>query len=139
VERPRLVEEILTAAVGGPEAGGNWETRLHAHTRLGLSISEMINAIKDSRIVVGQRAGTTGFHGVVVNNRDLASTQMIPLDFAQFELQGERNAAEFGHSVRLHDNEYSNALLEAGQTPACLCKNAKTGRSQYRLTAENIS
>ncbi len=137
-----LVEELLTAAVCVPEADGNWETLLNARGRSGLGISNMIKAIKESRIVVGQRAGTTGFHGIVVNKRDvddLASTHLNPLDFAQVELPGEMSAAEFGRSVGLRDNGSFIALVEAGQTPAFLCTNAKTGRTQYRLTAENIS
>jgi hypothetical protein len=137
-----LVEELLTAAVCVPEADGNWETLLNARGRSCLGISNMIKAIKESRIVVGQRAGTTGFHGIVVNKRDvddLASTHLNPLDFAQVELPGEMSAAEFGRSVGLRDKGSFIALVAAGQIPAFICTNAKIGRVQYRLTAENIS
>jgi hypothetical protein len=118
-----LVKELLTAVVCVPEADGNWETLLNARGRSGLGISNMIKAIKESRIVVGQWAGTAGFHGIVVNKRDvddLSSTHKNSLDFAQVELPGEMSAAEFGRSVGLRDKGGFIALVEEGQTPAFL-------------------
>lgn len=48
------------------------------------------------------------------------------------------SAAEFGRTVGLRDNGHFTALIEAGHTPSERHVNPKTGRSQHRLSTEDI-
>ncbi|MCF8487177.1 MAG: TniQ family protein [Rhodobacteraceae bacterium] len=48
-----------------------WQTLLLACRRSGVPLSELIRAIGDQRLTVGQRAGVTGFHGIVVPKSDV--------------------------------------------------------------------
>jgi hypothetical protein len=43
-----------------------WETLLLARKRTQVSLADLVAAIRDGCLVVGQRAGVSGFHGLVV-------------------------------------------------------------------------
>jgi hypothetical protein len=132
----------LTASISVPESDDDWETLLRARKRSGVGLSDLIEAIREKRIPVGQRTGVVGFHGIAIYNRDvdgLASENRKSQNPVEVELPGEMSAAEFGRSVGLRDNGSFLALVEAGQTPAMQCLSARTGRPQYRLSTEDIS
>lgn len=138
----KLVEELqenVCEAAAGPN---DWETLLLARQRSGLSLAVLIEAIRQNRLKVAQRAGVIGFHGIVVLKSAVDGLALADRVFdvsKEAELPGVMSAAEFGRQVGLRDHGAFVALIEAGYTPAERHTHPKTGRSQYRLSAEDIS
>ena len=137
-----LVSELVDMAVPIAKDAAGWETLLLARNRTKIRLSDLIAAIRKQRILVGQREGVPGFHGIVVSKRevdDLPATYRSGDSPSEMELPGVMSAAEFGRSVGLRDNGQFIALVEAGHTPAMQCTNPRTGRVQYRLSGEDIA
>lgn len=137
-----LVSELVSMAVPVAQNADNWETLLLARYRMKTSLSDLITAVREGQLQVGQREGVQGFHGIVVSKSevdDLPAKYLSGKSPEEMELPGVMSAAEFGRSVGLRDNGNFIALIEAGHMPAVQCTNPKTGRSQYRLNAEDIS
>jgi len=137
-----LVGELLTSALPVAPGGDYWETLLLACRRSEISLSTLVGAIREKRLSVGQRVSVPGFHGIVVNMKqvnNLANTLRTYENPVKAELPGVASAAAFGRSVGLRDHGNFLALIEAGQTPALPCTNPRTGRLQYRLSAEHIA
>ncbi len=137
-----LVTELLTSAVPVAQGDGEWETLLLARRRSEVSLSALVEAIREERLSVGQRMGVPGFHGIVVNMKEvdsLVATLRPSEKPVEVELPGVASAAEFGRSVGLRDRGDFLALIEAGHTPALHCTNPRTRRAQYRVSADDIS
>lgn len=142
VDGTELVSELVSMAVPVEQNAYNWETLLLARYRVKTSLSDLIAAVREGQLQVGQREGVQGFHGIVVSKSevdDLPAKYLSGKSPEKMELPGVMSAAEFGRSVGLRDNGNFIALIEAGYMPAVQCTNPKTGRVQYRLSAENIS
>ncbi len=125
-----LVSEVLTPAVPVAEEGGNWETLLSARNRREVSLTILVEAIREGRLPVGQRVGVPGFHGVVVGKKsvdDFTPTHRTAESRYEIDLDGGMSAAAFGRSVGLRDDGNFIALIEAGQTSATLHTNSKDG------------
>lgn len=138
----KLVEELQENACAAAAGLDDWETLLLARQRSGLSLTRLIDAILHNRLEVAQRAGIIGFHGIVVLKSavdGLALAGRVPDASKEAELPGLMSAAEFGRQVGLRDHGDFVALIEAGHTPAERHTHPKTGRSQYRLSAEDVS
>jgi hypothetical protein len=137
-----FVAELLTGAVPVVEDDNDWETLLQARKRTRVGLSDLIQAVREEQMSVGQRMGGTGFHVIVVQNSQvdlLASLRPKPSIPNEVLSPGEISAAEFGRTVGLRDHGYFIALVEAGQTPALQHMHPRTKRVQYRLSAEDIS
>ncbi len=137
-----LVAELEGRAVPVADDDCDWETLRLAATRVKLSLSTLIEAIREERLTVGQRVEVRGFHGIVVSKSEvdgLAPERRTTESFVEMELPGVASAAEFGRSVGLRDHGNFVALVEAGHTPATKYVNPRTRRSQYRLDADDIS
>mgnify|MGYP003668569135 CR=1 FL=1 len=135
-----LVDELRTKAGCVDADNEEWETLLHTRKRTGVSLASLIEAIRNDLLVIAQREGQHGFHGLVVSKADVDILALADgrARSSEIELPGEMSAAEFGRSIGLRDHGNFTALIEAGYTPAQAYHSPKTGRSQYRLTAEDI-
>jgi len=137
-----FVAELLTRAIPVAKDDDDWETLLLARRRSDVSLSGLIEAIREEQLSVGQRVGIAGFHGVVVCKNDvdgLASTRRTAEKPVEMELPGVMSAAEFGRAIGLRDHGNFVALIEAGHILAGKYTNSRTGRPQYRLGADEIA
>lgn len=119
-----------------------WETLLLACRRSAVPLSELVRAIREQRLNVGQRSGASGFHGIVVPKAEvdlIAAPYRAAPDLALEEIPGSMAAAEFGRSVGLRDGGIFQAMIEAGYVPAYQIINPRTGRPQHRMTPEDMA
>ncbi|MBY6203222.1 TniQ family protein [Maritalea mobilis] len=136
-----LVEDLSANAVPVGETDKDWETLLLARNRRNVSLIELIGAVREKRLQVGQRVGVEGFHGIVVAKVEVdrvVPPQKTTLDVVLDEAPGTVSAAEFGRSVGLRDGGAFLALIEAGHVPAQAIEHPRTGRPQYRMNPEHI-
>ena len=137
-----LVSDLVTIAGPVAKNADDRETLLLARNRTKTSLSDLIAAIRNEQLAVGKQEGVPGFHGLVVSKSDVddLSAACRPLESpAEMDPPGVMSAAEFGRTVGLRDNGNFIALIEAGHIHAVQCTNPRTGRFQYRLSAEDIS
>lgn len=137
-----FVTELATMAAPVAEDAVDWETLLLARNRTRISLLDLIAAIREGQISVGQREGVPGFHGIVVTKSevdDLPAKYWSGESPEEMDVPGVMSAAEFARSVGLRGNGHFTALIEAGHISAMQCTNPRTGRVQYRLSAEDIS
>jgi hypothetical protein len=119
-----------------------WETLLLARKRTQVSLADLVAAIRDGCLVVGQRAGVSGFHGLVVR---MSNVDALPPSRRRataphdIDTSGMTSAASFGRSVGLRDDGNFLALVEAGHVPAVQVVNPDTGRLQRFLRPEDIA
>lgn len=135
-----LVTELSADSVSVDEAEKGWETLLLAFRRRGLSLAELVDAIREKRLTVGQRAGVNGFHGIIVSRKEVDGLVCLPAavrDLAFNEMYGTIPAVEFGRSVGLRKAFLE--LIEAGHASAQLEVNPLTKRKQHRMTREDIA
>jgi hypothetical protein len=137
-----LVADLLAGATPVAEDDGAWETLLLARKRTQVSLADLVAAIRDGRLTVGQRAGVEKFHGLVVRMADvdaLPPSRRRATAPHNIENAGMTSAASFGRSVGLRDNGNFLALVEAGHVPAVQAVNPDTGRHQHFLRPEDIA
>ena len=137
-----FVAELSAGACHVAEGDTAWETLLLACRRSGAPLSELVRAIRDQRLTVGQRSGVSGFHGIVVPKAGvdvIAAPYRALLVLALEEIPGSMAAAEFGRSVGLRDGGVFQAMIEAGHVPAYQIINPRTGRPQHRMTPEDMA
>jgi hypothetical protein len=119
-----------------------WETLLLACRRAGVPLSELVRAIGDQRLTVGQRAGVNGFHGIVVPKSEvdvIAAPSRAVRDMVLEEIPGSMAMAEFGRSVGLRAGGVLQALIDAGHVSAHQVVNPRTRRPQYRMAPEDMA
>ncbi|OSQ63862.1 hypothetical protein MCRY_03850 [Marivita cryptomonadis] len=137
-----FVAELSAGARHVTEDDKEWETLLLACRRAGVPLSELIRAIGDQRLTVGQRAGVTGFHGIVVPKSEVdvlaAPARTVRDEFLE-EVPGSVTAAEFGRSVGLRDGGVFQAMIGAGHVSAYRIINPRTGRPQHRMTPQDMA
>ena len=137
-----FVADLAANATSVAEDDHGWETLLLARKRTQVSLVDLIAAIRDVRLVVGQRVGVAGFHGLV-----LRMTDVDPLPPSRLRAKasdtaaatGMTSAARFGRSVGLRDEGSFLGLVEAGHVPAVRMVNPATGRAQSYLRPEDIA
>ena len=137
-----FVTELAKMADPVAEDAVDWETLLLARNRTKISLLDLIASIRQGQLSVGQREGIQGFHGIVVSKSevdDLPTKYWSREGTEEMDVPGVMSAAEFARSVGLRGNGHFIALIEAGHIPAMQCTNPRTGRVQYRLSAEDIS
>jgi hypothetical protein len=118
-----------------------WETLLLARKRTQVSLADLVAAIREGVLVVGQRAGAPGFHGLVLRVTDVDALSSSRRARAPFDIDsaGMTSAARFGRSVGLRDEGNFIALIEAGHVPAVRIVNPATGRLQHFLRPEHVA
>jgi hypothetical protein len=137
-----LVAELSTGAASVDGNDATWETLLQACKRRKTGIAHLIDAIRENRLSVGRRRDVQGFHGIVVLKSEV--DLIIPPE-ARVRAENDADlsytvpAAEFGRSVGLRDGRVFQSLIEAGHVPAQKVMNPRTGRPQYRMTADDIA
>ncbi len=137
-----FVADLAAHATSVAEDDHGWETLLLARKRTQVSLVDLIAAIQDARLTVGQRVGVTGFHGLVLRTTDVdalppsRSRARSPDDPVT---AGMASAARFGRSVGLRDEGSFLALVDAGHVPAVRMVNPATGRAQFYLSPDHIA
>lgn len=137
-----LVAELSLSAAPVDAGENAWETLLLACKRSETDIAHLVQAIRDKRLSVGQRAGVSGFHGIVLRKSevDRITAPLRRAKEASFsDLSGTVPAATFGRSVGLRNGATLQRLIEAGHVPARQIMNPRSRRSQYRMTPEDIA
>lgn len=137
-----LVAELSGGAIAVEDEDKDWETLLLACRRRGVALDDLIRRIRGKHLTVGKRAGVPGFHGIVVPKSEvdaLDAPSRVTTDEVPEELPGSMAAAEFGRSVGLRDGGVFQAMIALGHVSAHQIINPRTGRSQYRMTAEDIA
>jgi len=137
-----LVAELSTGATTVESGDAAWETLLHACKRRNVEIAHLIEAIRRNGLNVGRRLGVEGFHGIVLRKSevDLITPPKTRVHAqSESDLSGTVPAAEFGRSIGLRDGRVFQSLIEAGHVPAQKVMNPRTGRPQYRMTADDIA
>ena len=120
----------------------DWETLLLARKRTRVSLRDQIDAIHDNQLTLGKRAAVRGLHGLVVKKSEIDRLHAAGLqdeNVVKTKPRGAMSAAEFGRGIGLRNYGNFISLIEAGHTPAFRETNPKTGRQQYRLSAEDIA
>jgi hypothetical protein len=137
-----FVAELADGATPVAEDDRAWETLLLARNRTQVSLADLVAAIRDGRLTVGQRAGVVGFHGLLLRTTDVDALPSprrraaAPLDAAP---AGMTSAASFGRSVGLRYGGTFIALIEARHVPAVQVVNPATGRLQHYLRPEDTA
>ena len=138
-----FVAGLCETAITVPDNDPDWETLLPARKRTKVSLRDQVDAIHDKRLTVGTWSGVQGLHGIVVRKAEIDLLRTAQSQFfdnaAETGRTGMMSAAEFGRSVGLRDHGNFTALIRAGHSPATWHTNPKTGRQQYRLSAEDIA
>lgn len=137
-----FVADLAAMATPVAQDDSAWETLLLARKRTQVGLADLIAAIHDARLVVGQRVGVVGFHGLVVRMTDVDSlppSHPRAKAFHDVAAAGMKSAARFGRSVGLRDEGNFLALVEAGHVPSVLLVNPATGRAQRYLRPEDIA
>jgi len=136
-----LVWELQADAVPVAEFDEGWETLLLSRKRVRGTLADLIEAIREKRLPIGQRVGASGFHGLVVPKSDVDRLLRLPQTTQPLDNVNASSlmpAAKFGRSVGLRDHGNFIALIEAGHTPARQELNSKTRRLQYLLSTGDI-
>lgn len=137
-----FVAKLSAVARHVTEDEKEWETLLLACRRTGVPLSELIRAVGDQRLTVGQRAGVNGFHGLVVPKSVvdvIAAPSRAVRDMVLEAIPGSMTMAEFGRSVGLRAGGAFQAMIDAGHVPAHQVVNPRTGRTQYRMAPEDMA
>ena len=137
-----FVAELSEGAVTVEDEDKDWETLLLARRRSELALDTLVQAIRDKRLSVGQRAGVPGFHGIVIPKSEvdvLAAPARAARDEVLEEVPGSMAAAQFGRAIGLRDGGVFQAMIEAGHVTAYQVINPRTGRPQYRMTPEHMA
>lgn len=137
-----LVAELSTGAILVNKDDKDWEALLLSCRRREVTLSELVQSIRDKRLKVGQRVGVEGFHGIVVlkSEVDLMTVPLKRNPKASLDmLSGTVPAAQFGRSIGLRDGGTFQSLIEAGHVPAQQVMNPLAGRPQYRMTPKDIA
>ncbi|PRY89500.1 TniQ family protein [Donghicola tyrosinivorans] len=137
-----LVLELSRDAVPVDAEENDWETLLLACARRDTNIARLVQAIREKRLSVGHRIGVSGFHGIVLRKSEVDRITS-PLRRAKkaslSDLSGTVPAATVGRSVGLRNGGTFQLLIEAGYVSARQITNPHSGRSQYRMTPEDIA
>jgi hypothetical protein len=136
-----LIANLAVGATAVAEDDREWETLLLARKRTQVSLADLVAAIREGVLVVGQRAGAPGFHGLVLRVTDVDALSSSRRARAPFDIDsaGMTSAARFGRSVGLRDEGNFIALIEAGHVPAVRIVNPATGRLQHFLRPEHVA
>jgi len=137
-----FVAELSAGGRHVTEDDKEWETLLLACRRTGVPLSDLVRAIGDQRLTVGQRAGVNGFHGIVVPKSEvdvIGAPFHAVRDMVPEEIPGSMAAAEFGRSVGLRDGGVFQVMIDAGHVPANHVVNPRTGRPQYRMAPDDMA
>lgn len=137
-----FVADLAANATSVAEDDTGWETLLLARKRTQVSLVDLIAAIRDARLIVGQTVGVAGFHGLVLRMPDvdkLPPSRVRAKAPDNVAAAGMTSAARFGRSVGLRDEGSFLALIEAGHVPAVQMVNPATGRPQFYLSPDHIA
>ena len=129
-----LVRDLQAPSVAVRARAPGWERLLLARKRTGLSLSALVAAIREGRLVPGRSPERDGFGGIVVRKDDvdrLAGAQagdgmMVP-------------AGAFGLSVGIKDKGRFLALIAAGHTPATRLRHPRTGVERFYMSSADIA
>jgi hypothetical protein len=136
-----FVADLAANATPVAEDDPAWETLLLARKRTQVSLVDLIAAIHDAHLVIGQRVGVAGFHGLVLRMTDvdaLPPSRPRAKAIDGVAAAGMTSAARFGRSVGLRNEGCFLALVEAGHVPAVQVVNPATGRPQHYLRPEDM-
>ncbi|WP_416545761.1 TniQ family protein [Phaeobacter sp. JH209B] len=135
-----LLEDLERKAILLEAGTPGWETIQHVHKRAGLSVGQVIAAIRDGRLRVGKHAETFGYHGLVVNVAEVDQSELLrPREQKMAAMEGEMNAAAFARSIGVRQKGAFQALIEGGHTPAMEVLHPVTKRSQWRMSGVDIA
>jgi hypothetical protein len=120
----------LTAGVTG------WESLQGARARSGLGLDEILGAIRDGRLQVGQKAGSDGWRSFLVRKAEidgLARPRGAPTE------RGMIPAGAVAREVGLRDGGHFLALLAAGHSPARRMTHPRTGVERLHMSPADIA
>lgn len=138
-----FVQELEDLAIPLDAETPGWETIQYVQKRLGLSVGQVIAAIREGTLMAGKRSDVFGYHGVVVKcaeadqlkvrlSRDARSESQEPMDC-------ELAAAEFARSVGVRQRGAFLALIEGGHISATEVLHPATKRKQWRMTEADVT
>ena len=131
-----LVAEVQARATRLAADATGWESLQHARARTGLGLDEILAAIRDGRLQVGQRAGSDGWRSFRVRKAEvdrMARPRGAPTE------RGMTPAGAVAREVGLSDGGYFVALLEAGHSPAQRMRHPRNGGERLYMSSEDIA
>ena len=135
-----LVQELESLATPLGADPNGWETIQHVRKRLGLSVGQVIAAIREGTLTAGKRTGVFGYHGIVVECARVDQLKVrLPREMSLETIDGELAAAAFTRSIGLRQRGAFLALIEGGHTPAIEVLHPVTKRKQWRMTEADIA
>jgi hypothetical protein len=117
-----LVADLAARATPVAEDDRAWEILLLARKRTRVSVADLVAAIRDGRLMVGQQAVVLMADVDALPPSRRRATAPHDIDTA-----GTTSAASFGRSVGLRDDGNFLALVESGHLPAVQVVNLDTG------------
>jgi hypothetical protein len=130
-----LVAEVQARATRLAGTNG-WESLQGARARSGLGLDEILGAIRDGRLQVGQQAGSEGWRSFRVRKAEIdrmARPRGAPTE------HGMIPAGAVAREVGLRDGGHFLALLAAGHSPAQRMKHPRTGVERLYMSPEDIA
>jgi hypothetical protein len=131
-----LVAEVQARATRLAAGATGWESLQRARARSGLGLDEILAAIRDGRLQVGQQAGSDGWRSFRVRKAEIdrmARPRGAPTE------RGMIPAGAVGREVGLRDGGHFLALLAAGHSPAQRMTHPRTGVERLYMSPEDIA
>jgi hypothetical protein len=131
-----LVAEVQARATRLVAGATGWESTQVARARSGLGLEEILGAIRDGRLQVGQQAGSDGWRSFRVRKAEIdrmARPRGAPTE------RGMIPAGAVARDVGLRDGGHFLALLAAGHSPAQRMKHPRTGVERLYMSPEDIA
>ena len=131
-----LVAEVQAHATPLAAGATGWESLQGARARSALRLDEILGAIREGRLQVGQQAGSDGWRSFRVRKAEIdrmARPRCAPTE------RGMIPAGAVAREVGLRDGGHFLTLLAGGHSPAQRMKHPRTGVERLYMSPEDIA
>ncbi|MEJ6404056.1 TniQ family protein [Yoonia sp. 2307UL14-13] len=138
-----LLRELTALVTGDAEDQNQWEVVQQAKLRSGLSVGQIIDAMRNGRLHVARLKGLAGYRSLCVSKVEidhLAAEVGVPVE-APSKLPAEvvSSAAAFGRSVGMREGQAFQRLVMAGHTSASHEVISNSGARRFYVTEDDIA
>ena len=130
-----LLSELNTLASPISASEKGWEKIQLAQKRTRVSVAELISAIRQRKISLGQRVGEAGYQAFVVKKKEVVHLAQIRELFAESNLVP---AAAFGRKIGIRDGGDFLRFLSSGHSQSTPGKHRMTGARMTFMNEEDM-
>jgi hypothetical protein len=130
-----LVASLTAHAVAIAPYDPAWINIQQAKLHSGLSVGEIVNAIRHTHLSVGQYVGQSGYSAICVSATEVDQRAQRA---GEKKFTADITAAAFGRQVGMRNSGFFLAFVAAGHTPATRRMNFKTHKEHCFMTESDI-